>query len=152
MFRRSTQPAAEVKVYLSNAPQNCPKSELTRVCGMRWPVESAFEEAKGELGMDHYEVRTWRGWHHHMTQTFLAHHFLVRMRLKLKKAPALTVAQAKVLVASVLGRPNLTLAEAIEIVHYHQQRNYAAYRSHRKRTLTKYRARGFRPKNRQVSL
>jgi SRSO17 transposase len=86
VFRRSTQPAAEVKVYLSNAPQNCPKSELTRVCGMRWPVESAFEEAKGELGMDHYEVRTWRGWHHHMTQTFLAHHFLVRMRLKLKKS------------------------------------------------------------------
>ncbi len=56
-----------------------------RVSGLRWPVETALEEAKGELGMDHYETRTWRGWHHHMTQTFLAHHFLVRMRLNVKK-------------------------------------------------------------------
>jgi SRSO17 transposase len=86
VFRRSTHENAEIKVYLSNAPQTCPKRELIRLSGMRWPIESAFEEAKGELGMDHYETRTWRGWHHHMTQTMLAHYFLVRMRLKLKKS------------------------------------------------------------------
>lgn len=86
VLRRSTEPKAEVKVYLSNAPETGARTELVRVSGRRWPIESAFEEAKGELGMDHYETRTWRGWHHHMTQTFLAHHFLVRMRLKLKKS------------------------------------------------------------------
>ena len=87
VLRRSTEPNAEVKAYLSNAPESCARTELVRVSGRRWPIESALEEAKGELGMDHYETRTWRGWHHPMTQTFLAHHFLVRMRLKLKKSP-----------------------------------------------------------------
>lgn len=87
VFRRSLGEEGEVKYFLSNAPASCPRSELVRRSGLRWPVESAIEEAKGELGMDHYEVRTWQGWHHHMTQTFLAHHFLVRMRLKSKKSP-----------------------------------------------------------------
>lgn len=85
VFRRSTAETKELKMFLSNAPDTCSPKALVRVSGLRWPVETAIEEAKGELGMDHYETRTWRGWHHHMTQTFLAHHFLVRMRLKVKK-------------------------------------------------------------------
>lgn len=68
------------KFYLSNAPADTPLAELVRVAGMRWPIESAFEEAKGELGLDQYELRFWRGWHHHMTLTILAHHFLVRLQ------------------------------------------------------------------------
>jgi SRSO17 transposase len=87
VLRRSLGEKREVKYFLSNAPAGCPQATLVRVSGLRWPVETALEEAKGELGMDHYETRTWRGWHHHMTQTFLAHHFLVQMRLRLKKSP-----------------------------------------------------------------
>jgi SRSO17 transposase len=87
ILRRSLDGDQVVKYFLSNAPASCPHAALVRVSGLRWPVETALEEAKGELGMDHYETRTWRGWHHHMTQTFLAHHFLVRMRLQLKKSP-----------------------------------------------------------------
>jgi SRSO17 transposase len=83
--RRSMDETKEVKLFLSNTPATCPAEDLVRVSGLRWPVETAIEEAKGELGMDHYETRTWRGWHHHVTQTFLAHHFLVRMRLNIKK-------------------------------------------------------------------
>jgi SRSO17 transposase len=86
VLRRSTGEDATVKYFLTNAPAECAKRELARVSGMRWPIETAFEEAKGEVGMDHYEVRTWRGWHHHMTQTFLAHHFLVRARVRGKKS------------------------------------------------------------------
>ena len=85
LFRRSTDETKALKVFLSNAPETCAPEALVRVSGLRWPVETAIEEAKGELGMDHYETRTWRGWHHHMTQTFLAHHFLVRMRLNVKE-------------------------------------------------------------------
>jgi SRSO17 transposase len=87
VLRRSLEEQPTVKFFLSNAPATCAHAALVRVSGLRWPVETALEEAKGELGMDHYETRTWRGWHHHMTQTFLAHHFLVRMRLTLKKSP-----------------------------------------------------------------
>ena len=87
ILRRSLDRARAVKYVLSNAPASCSHAALVRVRGLRWPVETALEEATGELGMDHYETRTWRGWHHHMTQTFLAHHFLVRLRLKLKQSP-----------------------------------------------------------------
>lgn len=64
-----------------NAPADCPRDKIARLSRARWPVEVAFEEAKGEIAMDHHEVRTWRGWHHHMTQTILTHHVLRRMRL-----------------------------------------------------------------------
>jgi hypothetical protein len=85
IFRRSLGSQHETKFYLSNAPADCPPAELTRITGMRWPVETAFEEAKGEVGLDHYETRTWQGWHHHMLQSFLAHLFLMRLRLLFQK-------------------------------------------------------------------
>lgn len=83
VLRRSLGEQPELKVYLSNAPVETPPETLIRMSGMRWPVESAILESKDELGMDHYEVRSWVGWHHHLTMTFLAHHFLVRLRLRL---------------------------------------------------------------------
>jgi SRSO17 transposase len=75
--------APELKYYLSNAPADISLADLIRICGMRWPVECCFEEGKGELGMDQYELRFWQGWHHHMTLVILAHHFLVRLRQRL---------------------------------------------------------------------
>jgi SRSO17 transposase len=83
--RRSLGSQPEWKFYLSNAPSHCSTQELIRVSGLRWPIETAFEEAKGEVGMDHYETRTWLGWHHHMFQTFMAHLFLMRLRSLFKK-------------------------------------------------------------------
>jgi len=85
MFRRSLDPQPELKFYLSNAPLSCAHYELAQLSGLRWPVETTLEEGKGEVGMDHYETRSWRGWHHHMAQTFLAHLFLMRLRLVFKK-------------------------------------------------------------------
>jgi SRSO17 transposase len=85
VFRRTLGESPELKVYLSNAPAATPEAALVRVAGMRWPIETAFEERKGGLGLDHYEVRTWVGWHHHMTLCLLAHHCLVRARLRVKK-------------------------------------------------------------------
>ena len=75
----------EWKVYLSNAPVETPLSTFVRVSGMRWPIETCFAECQGELGMDHYELRFWRGWHHHMTLVMLAHHFLVRWQQRLNQ-------------------------------------------------------------------
>jgi SRSO17 transposase len=85
VFRRSLSTPPELKSYLSNAPVSCARRRLAQASGDRWPIETVLEEAKGEVGMDHYETRTWCGWHHHMAQTFLAHHFLVRVQLQLKK-------------------------------------------------------------------
>ena len=84
VFRRSLGEEPELKIYLSNAPADTPITELVRMAGLRWPIETAIEEGKGALGMDHYEVRSWLGWHHHMTECLLAHHFLVRCQKRLK--------------------------------------------------------------------
>ena len=85
ILRRGLSSPETVKYYISNAPVSCSPAQFVWASGMRWPIETALEEAKGEVGMDHYETRTWRGWHHHMAQTFAAHLFLMRLRLLLKK-------------------------------------------------------------------
>jgi len=73
------------KFYLSNAPADLPLIALVWASGMRWPIERCFTESKDELGLDHYECRFWRGWHHHMTLVILAHHFLVRLQGRLNQ-------------------------------------------------------------------
>jgi len=75
----------ELKTYLCNAPPTTSLETLARLSGMRWPIETCFEEGKQYLGMGQYEVRSFTGWHHHMTLCILAHFFLVRQQQRLKK-------------------------------------------------------------------
>jgi SRSO17 transposase len=73
---------------ISKAPASTPLSTLVWLSGLRWAVEQCFEEGKTELGMDHYEVRKYAGWHHHMLTTMLAHFFLWHLKRQLgKKSP-----------------------------------------------------------------
>jgi SRSO17 transposase len=85
-------PDGQIKYYLSNAPEKTPMSELVRVSAARWPIERCFEENKSELGLDHYEHRSWKAWHRHMRLVFLAQLFLLRLRKKLKKNSGLDLA------------------------------------------------------------
>jgi SRSO17 transposase len=78
----------ELKTYLCNAPAYPPLATLVRRSGMRWPIETCFEDGKQCRGMGDYEVRSGRGWHPHMTLVLLAHFFLVRLRLSFKKSAA----------------------------------------------------------------
>jgi SRSO17 transposase len=82
---RRQRDTGELKTYLCNAPPTTSLGTLARLSGMRWPIETCFEEGKQYLGMGQYEVRGWRGWHHHMTLCILAHFFLVRQQQRLKK-------------------------------------------------------------------
>lgn len=70
----------ERKFYFSNLPVSTPKNELVRLLKLRWRVERDYQEMKGEVGLDHFEGRTWRGFHHHVTLCAAAHGFLAIQR------------------------------------------------------------------------
>ena len=80
LARRSVSAPTEVAYYLCNAPPETPLRTLAQVAAARWPIEQALEEAKGETGLDHYEVRRWGSWHRHVTLALLAHTFLADLR------------------------------------------------------------------------
>ncbi|MBN1305629.1 MAG: transposase [Anaerolineales bacterium] len=130
IIRRNVDDPTDIKYYLSNAPAAIEPLELVRISSMRWRIEIIFRAAKVEVGFDHYELRSWLGWHHLMFFTFLAHLFLIRMRTFFKKrAPSLTVPQVRLLLLSVLSIPKFDTAAAIRIFRYYQRRNYVAYLS-----------------------
>jgi SRSO17 transposase len=126
-----------LKAYLCNAPADTSLTTLVRISGMRWPIETAFEDGKQLVGLGDYQVRSWTGWHHHMTLGILAHFFLVRLRIRLgDKAPHLTLPQAQLLLTGILPKREFDAAWVLEVLGYRQRRNRAAYLSHRKRRLS----------------
>ena len=80
LLRRSPAKPEDVVYYLTHAPDGTTLAHLVRVAGTRWTIESCFEAAKGEVGLDHYEVRSWTGWHRHITLAMLAHAYLAVLR------------------------------------------------------------------------
>jgi SRSO17 transposase len=79
LVRRSRRDG-ELAFYACYGPAATPLVGLVRVAGTRWAVEEGFEQAKGEVGLDHYEVRKWPGWYRHVTLALLAHAFLAVIR------------------------------------------------------------------------
>jgi SRSO17 transposase len=68
--------------FLVFAPAATTLEEIVRALGQRWTSETGFEESKGEVGLDQYEVRSWQGWHRHITLAMLAHAFLTVLRVQ----------------------------------------------------------------------
>jgi SRSO17 transposase len=139
LIRRSLEPVPEVKYYISNAAPDVPLETMALVTGSRWPVEEFFEDAKGKLGMAHYEARSWTSWHHHMSLVALAHLYVMQVRRDLKrKTSDLTLDMAMRLLQAALPRPQLTLEDAGELVDYYRDRNDQARKSHRKTWLERH--------------
>ena len=79
LVRRSRRDG-ELAFYACHGPASTSLVGLVRVAGPRWAVEEGFQQAKTEVGLDHYEVRRWPGWYRHITLALLAHAFLVVTR------------------------------------------------------------------------
>jgi len=123
---------------LSRSREPVPLSELVRQAGLRHRIEEVFAECKGEIGLDHFEVRAWHGWYHHMALAQIAHWFLVREKRRLgKKDIGVTVSQIRMMVAALLV-PAPTAQSAARLVNYHRNRNHRSRCDH-------YRARGVPP-------
>ncbi len=80
LIRRSIPEPQEPAFYLTHAADGTALADLVRVAGTRWTIEAGFEAAKGEVGLDQYEVRSWKGWHRHITLAMLAHAYLAVLR------------------------------------------------------------------------
>ncbi len=80
LARRSLSDPTEVAYYRVFAPEGTTLAALAWVAGTRWTIEMGFERAKGEVGLDEYEVRRWEAWHRHITLALLADAYLAVTR------------------------------------------------------------------------
>jgi SRSO17 transposase len=88
LVRRSLSDPTDLQAYVVFAPEGVALEDLVRVAGRRWTIEVAFEQAKGEVGLDQYEVRSWTGWYRHITLALFAQAVLSVVRRRLATAPA----------------------------------------------------------------
>jgi SRSO17 transposase len=91
LARRSISDPAEIAYYVCYGPRRSTLVDLAWTAGSRWHVEECFQQAKGEAGLDHYQVRTWRAWYAHITLSMLALAWLAAARasaVKGEPAPA----------------------------------------------------------------
>lgn len=94
LIRRTLGDNPEYSYFICNASSNARLKTLVWLSGLRWAVEQCFEELKMDLGMDHYEVRKYMGWHHHILTCMLAHFFLWHLKIRLGKKSAIHYAIA----------------------------------------------------------
>jgi SRSO17 transposase len=88
LARRSLSKPQEIAYYVVSGPSQTRLAEMARVAGTRWAIEESFETAKGEVGLDQYEVRSWTGWYRHITLAMLAHAYLTVLRAQATDADA----------------------------------------------------------------
>ena len=83
LVRRSLSDPTELAYFRAFGPEATALDDLVRVAGMRWTIEEGFEDAKGSVGLDQYEVRTWTAWYRHITLALLAHAYLAVTRRRM---------------------------------------------------------------------
>ena len=86
LVRRSRKDPKDLAYYVVHGPDRTTLATLARIAGRRWAIEECFEVAKQEVGLADYEIRSWRGWHRHITLAMLALGLLAAMRVKLNAA------------------------------------------------------------------
>ena len=126
IIRRDCQ-AGELKWSLSNDKENVSTKELAKRQGQRYWIERTFEDAKGEAGMAQYQVRGWRGWHHHMALVMVAMLFMLKQRILHKEQfPLLSCNDIRVLLDHFLPRRDVTSKEVFRQMEIRHRKRQAA--------------------------
>ncbi|GER22145.1 transposase [Zafaria cholistanensis] len=86
LARRSLADPSEAAYFICHTPKRVALAEMARIAGIRWAIEETFQTAKGQTGLDHYQVRQYTGWYRHITLSMIAHAFLTAVKAK-KGAP-----------------------------------------------------------------
>jgi len=124
----------EFKYALSNGPEETPPERLIQMRAQRYWVERQFQDAKGEAGLDHYQVRGWKAWHHHMALVAMAMLFMLEERfLQRVVYPLLTCSDIETLLARFLPRRNRDPEELIRQMEVRHKKRQASIDSANRR-------------------
>jgi SRSO17 transposase len=125
IVRREVDSRETIKYSLSNAPTDTAIERLAFMQGQRYFVERAFQDAKGSSGMDHYQIRGWHSWHHHMALVMMSMLFMLETRLEQKEQyPLLSCPDIATLLATFLPRRDIDADEVfrqMEVRHRQRQ-------------------------------
>jgi len=134
LILRKDEGEKKLKYQFCNAPSDTPLERLAEMSHSRYWIERAIQDAKGEAGLADYELRGWRGWHHHMTMTILAMLFLLELQLDWKpKAPNITIQDVREILEVILPKREMTPEEILKIILQKHKARLSARRSkHRK--------------------
>ncbi|MEV7864495.1 IS701 family transposase [Streptomyces hirsutus] len=144
---RRNRSTGELAFYLCWSPTEVALSELVRVAGVRWSVEECFQAAKGQVGLDHYQVRHWASWHRHITLAMLALAFLTAAAddaaperpadphhpVRSRDPITLTVPEIRHLLVAVFDPPAVTVARLLHWSAWRRRHQATARRSHYRR-------------------
>jgi SRSO17 transposase len=126
--------SSDVKYQLSNAPRGASKNRLAEMSGSRYWIERTFEDGKGIAGLADYQIRSWMGWHHHMTMTMLAMLYLMVLSIDLgKKVDFLTVQDVKEIFEVIMPKREVTNEELLTLLYEKHKRRLSARKSHHRR-------------------
>ncbi|MFC1718726.1 hypothetical protein ACFL6S_34055 [Candidatus Poribacteria bacterium] len=126
-------------LYKTDRGDSAKNMVVDRSC--RYWMERAIQDAKGEAGLADYELRSWRGWHHHMTMTILAMLFLLELQLDWKpKSPNLTIQDVREILEVILPKRKMTPQEILKIIQQKHKARLSARRSKHRKYERKHRS------------
>jgi SRSO17 transposase len=101
LCERGLGPTGRRRHYLVSLPASASLTQLVRLAHQRWAIEQHYQDLKTELGLDHFEGRTYPGWQHHMVISAVAYAFIQRERMRSREGPPLTFPQARAFVQEI---------------------------------------------------
>jgi SRSO17 transposase len=132
---RINEQTGEIKYQLSNASADTSFQRLAQMSHSRFWMERAIQDAKGQAGLADYQIRSWRGWHHHMTMTILAMLFLLELHLDWRpKAVNLTLCDVREILEVILPKRVMTSAEILKWIAKKHKARLSARHSHARTT------------------